>query len=57
MVVYITPSEVYKLHSDSEQCATVSVSRELLNCRDGINMIEYFDYDEVTLIIEELCTS
>ena len=32
--------EVYKLHSDSEQCATVGVLRELLNCRGG--------YDEVT---------
>ena len=33
--------KLYKLHSDSEQCATVGVLRELLNCRDGINVIEY----------------
>ena len=40
--------EEYKLHRDSEQCATVGVLRELLNCRDSINIIGYFNYDEVT---------
>ena len=44
----------YKLHSDSEQCATVDVLRELLNCRDDINGIEYSTYDEITLIIGEI---
>ena len=39
-----------QVHSDSEQCTTVVVLRELLNCRDGINDIE------ITLIIDELCT-
>ena len=32
----LSVSCMYKLHSDSEQCATVGVLRELLNCRDGI---------------------
>ena len=45
--------KLYKLHSDS---ATVGVLRELLNCRDDINTVKYFNYDEVPLIIEELCT-
>ena len=31
--------KLYKLQSDSEQCATVGVLRELLNCKDGINVI------------------
>ena len=49
--------QLYKLHSDGEQCATVGVLDELLNCRDGINDIEYFTYDEITLISDELCTN
>ena len=36
---------------------TVGTVRELFNCRDGVNMIEYLNYDEVTLIIEEVCTN
>ena len=40
------------LHSDSEQCATVDVGLlvELLNCSEGINVIEYSTYNEVTVI-------
>ena len=48
--------DLYKLHSHSEQCATVDVLRELLNCRDDINGIEYSTYDEITLIIGEICS-
>ena len=39
--------ELYKLHSDSDQCATVGVLRELLRCKDGINDIDYLTYDEL----------
>ena len=46
-----------KLQSDSEQCATVGVLRGLLLFSDGVDMIEYFNSDEVTLIIDELCTN
>ena len=45
---------MYKLHSDGEQCATVGVLKQLFNYRDGIKVIEYFNYDKVTLVIEEL---
>ena len=48
---------MYKLYSDSEQCATVGLLRELLNCRDGINDIEYLRYDEITHIIDEPSTN
>ena len=41
----------------SEQFATVGVLRELINCRDGINVIDYFNHDEITGIIDELCTN
>ena len=49
--------EVYNLHNDSEQCAAVGALRELPNCREGINMIEYVNCDEVSLVIEELFTN
>ena len=48
---------MYKIHNDSEQCATVGVLRELINCRYGINVIGYFNHDEKTGIIDELCTN
>ena len=48
---------LYKIHSDSEQFATVGVLRDLINCRDGINVIDYFNHDEITGIIDELCTN
>ena len=48
---------LYKIHNDSEQFATVGVLRELINCRDGINVIDYFNHDEITGIIDELCTN
>ena len=41
----------YDTFSQSEQRATVGVLRQLLNRRDGINMIKCFKYDEVTLVI------
>ena len=47
--------KVYKLPNESEQSATVGVMRDLLNCRDGIYDIDYFSYDEITVIIDELC--
>ena len=28
-----------------------------VRCIDGINVIEYFNYGEVTLIIDDLCTN
>ena len=46
--------EVYQLHSESEQYATVSVLRDLFNCRDDI---DYFNYDDITVIIDEVCTN
>ena len=48
---------MYKLHNDNEQYATVSVLRDLIDCRDGINDIHYFNYDDITVIINELCTN
>ena len=48
---------LYMIHSDSEQFATVGVQRDLINCRDGINVIDYFNHDEITGIIDELCTN
>ena len=48
---------LYKIHSDSEQYATVGVLRDLLNCRDWINVIDYYYYDDITGIIDELCTN
>ena len=48
---------LYKIHNDSEPFATVGVLRELINCRDGINGIDYFNHDEITGIIDELCTN
>ena len=35
---------LYKIHSDSEQYATVGVLRYLINCRDGINVMDYLYY-------------
>ena len=49
--------EVFKLHSDSEQCATVGVLREVFNCTYGVNMIEYFSHYTVTLVAKLLCTN
>ena len=49
--------KVYKLPNDSDQNATVGVMRDLLNCRDGIYDIGYLNYVEITLIIDELCTT
>ncbi len=48
---------VYKMPSDSEQYATVGVLRDLINCRDGINVIDYYNYVDITGIIDELCTN
>ena len=50
-------SKVYKLPNESEQDARVGVMRDLLNCRDGIYDIDYVSYDEITVIIHELCTN
>ena len=47
----------YKIHSDSERYATVGVLRDLINCRDGIHVIDYYNYDDITGIIDELCTN
>ena len=33
------------------------VLRHLLTCRDGIDDLDYCNYDEITLIIDELCTN
>ena len=49
--------KLYKLHNANEQYATVGVLRYLINCRDGINDIHYFNYDDITVIIDELCTN
>ena len=48
---------LYKIHGDTEQYATVGVLRDLINCRDGINVIDYYNYDDITGIIDELCTN
>ena len=45
------------LMSDDEQYATVGLLRDLINCRNGINDIDYFNYDDITVIIDELCTN
>ena len=45
---------LHKIHSDS---ATVGVLSDLINCRDGINVIDYYNYDDITGIIDELCTN
>ena len=49
--------KVYKLPNESEQDATVVVVRDLLHYRGGIYDIDYLNYDEITLIIDELCTN
>ena len=48
---------LYKIHSDSEQYGTVGVLRDLINCRDGINVIDCYNYDDITGIIDEHCTN
>ena len=48
---------LYKIHSDSEKYATVGVLGDLINCRDGIHVIDYYNYDDITGIIDELCTN
>ena len=45
---------LYNIHSDSEQYATVGVLRDLINCRDGIYVIDYFNHDDITGIIDVL---
>ena len=49
--------KVYKVPHESEQDATVGVMRGLLNCRDSIYDIDYLNYDNITVIIDELCTN
>ena len=49
-------SKVYKSPNESEQDATVGVMRDLLNCRDDIYDIDYLNCDDITVIIDELCT-
>ena len=46
----------YKFNDD-EQYATFGVLRDLINCRDGLYDIHYFNYDDITAIIDELCTN
>ena len=48
---------LYKSHNDNEQYATFGVLIDLINCRDGINDIHYFNHDDITVIIGELCTN
>ena len=48
--------KVCKLPNESEQDA-LGVMRDLLKCRDGIYGIGYLNYDDITLIIDELCTN
>ena len=43
--------------NDNEEYATVGVLRDLINCRDGLYGIHYFNYDDITAIIDELCTN
>ena len=38
--------KLYKLHCDNEQYAAFGVLKDLINCRDGINDIDYFNYDD-----------
>ena len=52
-----TICNLYTLHNDNEQYATVGVLRDLVNCRDGLYDIHYFNYDDITAIIDELCTN
>ena len=53
-----TICNLYKLHNDNEQYyATVGVLRYLINCRDGLYDIHYLNYDDITVIIYELCTN
>ena len=40
-----------------EQYATVGVLRDLIKYRDGLYDIHYFTYDDITAIIDELCTN
>ena len=49
--------KAYKSPSESEQDATVGVKRDLLNCRDGVYDIDYLNYDDITVIIDDLCTN
>ena len=42
--------------NDNQQYATVGVLKALINCRDGIHDIHYFNYDDISVIIDELCT-
>ena len=42
---------------NNEQYATVGVLRDLINYRDGLYDIHYFTYDDITAIIDELCTN
>ena len=46
--------KLYKIHSDSEPFATVGVLRVLINCRDGINVIDFLNHDDITGIIDVL---
>ena len=49
-----TICNLYKLHNDNGQYATVGVLRDLINCRYGLYDIHYLNYD---VIIDELCTN
>ena len=42
-----TICNLYKLHNDNEQYATVGVMRDLINCLDGLYDIHYFNYDDI----------
>ena len=46
----------YKFN-DNEQYATVDVLQDLINCRYGLYDIHYYNYDDITAIIDELCTN
>lgn len=35
----------------------VSILRELVNCRDGIQYVENLSYDDILVLIEEICTA
>ena len=47
--IYIGPSDI-------EPYETVG-DRDLINCRDVINDIDYFNNDYTTVIIDELCAN
>ena len=49
-------SDVYKLHSDSEQSAIVVVLSVLFNYKHCIHLIVYLYYDAVPFIAELICT-